>query len=200
MRRSAIVALIATPLLSLSVPGLASANPIEVTRFAASDIATRVGHGAAAVVSVSGGDPQSLADQPWIAAVQRELASLGYGAATPGAADVVAEVEVQRETVGRGGSRGPVGVGVGGATGSYGGGLGLGLGFNFGGGPRRLDATRVRVILRDRVSGQPIWEGRAENSEKSGSRAASADVLAPRLARALFAGFPGQSGTTITVK
>jgi hypothetical protein len=45
-----------------------------------------------------------------------------------------------------------------------------------------------------------LWEGRAENAEKSGSAAASADVLAPRMARALFAGFPGKSGDTISVK
>jgi hypothetical protein len=55
---------------------------------------------------------------------------------------------------------------------------------------RHLDGTRLRVILRDRASGQALWEGRADNTEKSGSREASADLLAPRMAHALFTGFP----------
>jgi len=197
-RRLAFLMVLAAP---FAAPAAALANPVEITRFVSAEAAARLGQGAVAVVPVAGGDPQSLVDQPWIQAVQRELAAQGYGAATPGAADVLAEVTIEREATVRGGSgRGPVSVGVGGATGSYGGGLGLGLGFNFGGGPRRLDATRLRVVLRDRLSGAPLWEGRAENSEKSGSRAASADVLAPRMVHALFAGFPGKSGETITVK
>ncbi|GHD01800.1 DUF4136 domain-containing protein [Novosphingobium pokkalii] len=204
MRHFAFAMLTAAPLLaSAAVPGTVLAAPVQVTRFATPDTVTRLGHGAAAVVSVSGGaaaDPQSLADQPWLLAVQRELAGLGLGAATPGAADVVAEVDVQRQTQERGGGNGPVSLGLGGATGGRHSSLGMGLGFNIGGGPRRVDATWLRVILRDRATGQPLWEGRAENAEKSGSAAASADVLAPRMARALFAGFPGKSGDTISVK
>jgi|KBSSwiStaDraftv2_1062776.scaffolds.fasta_scaffold967713_2 hypothetical protein len=201
MRRLALVLLMASPL--LAAPLVAQGAPVEVTRFSKPDTMARLGHGAVAVVSVSAGagvDPQSLADQPWLQAVQREVAGLGMGAATPGAADIVAEVDVQRQTQVRGGGNGPVSVGVGGGTGGWSSGVGLGLGFNIGGGPRRVDATRLHVILRDRASGEPLWEGRAENSEKAGSKGASADVLAPRMARALFAGFPGKSGDTITVK
>lgn len=196
MRRLAFVMLMAAPL-----PALAA--PVQVTRFTTPEITARQGHDAVTVVSVGGGptaDPQSLADQPWLMAVQREVAGLGFGAATPGAADIVAEVQVSREAQVRGGGNGPVSLGVGGSTGGWHSGVGLGLGFNIGGGPRRVDATFLRVVLRDRVSGQPLWEGRAENAEKTGSAAASADVLAPRMAHALFAGFPGKSGDTISVK
>jgi hypothetical protein len=45
-----------------------------------------------------------------------------------------------------------------------------------------------------------LWEGRAENTEKEGAKAAAIDVAAPRLAHALFLGFPGGAGATITVK
>lgn len=204
MRRLAFLMLMAAP---LAVPVVALAAPVQVTRFSKPDSVARLGHGAVAVVSVSAGpngspqaDPQSLADQPWLLAVQREVAALGFGAATPGAADVVAEVDVQHDTQVRGGGNGPVSLGLGGATGGRHSSVGLGLGFNIGGGPRRVDSTWLRVVLRDRASGEPLWEGRAENSEKSGSPAASADVLAPRMAHALFAGFPGKSGDTISVK
>lgn len=201
MRRPVFLVLLAS---ASMMAGQALAAPVEVTRFSSDVSLAKLGHGAAvAVVSTGGpqgGDPQSLVDQPWLLAVQHEVAGLGFGAATPGAADVVAEVEVSQDQIETGGGRGPVSVGLGGATGGRHSSVGLGLGFTLGGGPRGLEATRLRVILRDRASGEPLWEGRAENSEKAGSREASADQLAPLMAHALFAGFPGKSGDTISVK
>lgn len=184
----------------------ACAKPVEVTRFSTPQTLAQLGWQqagrAVAVVPApdSGIDPQSLVDQPWLDAVAREVAALGFGAATPGAADILAEVDVVHDRLAQGGGRGPVSVGLGGATGGRHSSLGLGLGFNFGGGVRHLDGTRLRVILRDRASGQALWEGRADNTEKSGSREASADLLAPRMAHALFTGFPGPSGQTTSVK
>ena len=55
-------------------------------------------------------------------------------------------------------------------------------------------------MIRSRATGLSLWEGRVENVEREKSKAASVDVAAPRLAHALFSGFPGTSAATITVK
>jgi hypothetical protein len=57
--------------------------------------------------------------------------------------------------------------------------------------------TELSVRLQRRSDGTAIWEGRAQ----SGARATPADpgAAVDRLARALFQGFPGESGRTIRV-
>ena len=60
--------------------------------------------------------------------------------------------------------------------------------------------TRLGVVIRDRVSGRALWEGRAESAEKAGAASGRAEALSRRMARALFQGFPGRSGDTIKVK
>ena len=94
-----------------------------------------------------------------------------------------------------------VGVGVGGSTGSYGSGVGVGVGVDLtrllgGGGPDTALRLAVRIDQRD---GTALWEGRAETLVRSRAPAAQPGLAAARLAAALFAGFPGRSGETITV-
>ena len=180
------------------------AAPVEVTRFHTPDSLVTLGRSAIAVVPAPGSDPASLETRLWLQAVEAELAALRFGSATPGAADCVAEVrverDVQRSANDTGRQRGPVSVGVGGSTGGWNSGIGLGVGFNLGGGPRSRVFSRLAVTIRSRATGQPLWEGRAENVEKEKSKLASVDQAAPRMAHALFSGFPGTTGATITVK
>jgi hypothetical protein len=94
-----------------------------------------------------------------------------------------------------------VGVGVGGSTGSYGSGVGVGVGIDVtrllgGGGPDTALRLSVRI---DGADQQAVWEGRAETAVRSRSPAAQPGVAAARLTDALFSGFPGTSGQTITV-
>jgi hypothetical protein len=186
-----------------AAPALAA--PVEVTRFHTPESITTLGRSAVAVVAAPGTDATSpdgtsLEARLWMQAVEAELAALHFGTATPGAADAIAEVRIEREVERTERQRGPVSVGVGGATGGWNSGLGLGLGFNLGGGARARVHTRLTVILRSRTTGLSLWEGRAENVEREKAKLASADQAAPRLAHALFSGFPGTSGATITVK
>lgn len=184
----------------VATPALAKSAPVEVTRFHTAQTLPRL-KGAAVIVEVApGGDPASLENQIWLTAVQKALTANGFGSATPGAADAVAEVRVYREVQQRERQRGPVSVGVGGATGSYGGGVGLGLGINLGGGPKAFVVTQLSVRLRDRRTGEALWEGRAENRENAKAKEADPAMAAPRLTHALFSGFPGTSGETITVR
>lgn len=189
----ALAALIATPL-------AAKPAPVDVTRFHTAQTLPRL-KGAAIIVELApGSDPASLEDGLWREAVARELTAAGFGSATPGAAEGIAQVMVERETIRRENRRGPVSVGVGGHTGGWGSGLGVGLGFNLGGGPTDVVLTRLSVRIRDRVSGEALWEGRAETRDNAKAKEAAPALAAPRLANALFAGFPGTSGETITVK
>lgn len=189
----ALAALIATPL-------AARPAPVDVTRFHTAQTLPRL-KGAAVIIEMApGSDPASLEDGLWREAVARELTAAGFGSATAGAADGIVQVMVERETIRRENRRGPVSVGVGGQTGGWGSGLGVGLGFNLGGGPKDVVLTRLSVRIRDRVSGEALWEGRAETRENAKAKEVAPALAAPRLANALFAGFPGTSGETINVK
>ncbi|MFN3470055.1 MAG: DUF4136 domain-containing protein [Novosphingobium sp.] len=181
-------------------PVQAWAAPVDVTRFHTPETLARLKGVAATVEAAPGSDPASLESKVWLAAVQKELSAQGFGVATPGATDVVAEVFVEREVFKREGTRGPVSVGVGGTTGGFGSGVGMGLGFNLGGGAKEYVVTRLSVRIRDRRTGESLWEGRAENREKAKAKEAAIAEAAPRMARALFAGFPGKSGETVSVK
>jgi len=170
--------LLAALALVAAVPS-AIAAPVEVTRFHTPDSLVTLGRGAIAVVGAPGTDAASLETRVWLRAVEAELAALHFGSATPGAADAYAEVRVEREVVRPERKRGPVSVG---------------------GGPLVVVQTRLAVTIRSRTTGQSLWEGRTDNTEKESAKSASVDQAAPRLAHALFSGFPGASGATITVK
>lgn len=192
--------LIASALL-LAVPGAALAAPVEVTRFHTPESLARLTPGMAlALAPAPGEDPASLEDALWNDAVMRELAARGFGAATAGAADALVEVRVERRTERQERQRGPVSVGVGGSTGGWHSGVGLGVGFSLGGGSREWTDTRLSVTIRDRATGQALWEGRAESRDNAKKKDADAANVAPRLAHALFVDFPGKSGETIQVK
>ena len=109
------------------------------------------------------------------------------GAAIPGAFESVSK-------------RSPITIGIGGGTG--GGGLGIGLGTSFGIGKakaKQIIITQLSVQIKRRADQNVIWEGRAITEAPEGAPAAQPGLAADKLASALFKGFPGTSGTTITV-
>ena len=55
-------------------------------------------------------------------------------------------------------------------------------------------------VVEDVQGDLGVWEGRAQSREIGVVGNAVADKLAPKLATALFTGFPGESGRTIEVK
>ncbi|GMM92218.1 DUF4136 domain-containing protein [Qipengyuania sp. MTN3-11] len=191
--RIATAVLCALPLAACATT--APPSPVEVTRFVAPESAARLATGAV-FVSAEGG----LESAPYAAAVARELERLGYREAARADAHQVADVRVERFVIGSGGRRSPVSVGVGGSTGSYGSGAGVGIGINLGGGSRERIGTELAVTIRDKASGQAVWEGRAEFDVDRESPLADRDANAQRLAAALFDGFPGNNGETVEVR
>jgi hypothetical protein len=175
-------------------------GPVEVTRFHAPDIAA-LGKGTIEVVPAPGTDGASLEWQSYRGAVQRQLVLLGYSEAAAGAPSTqVAELRLARATYRPERSSGPVSVGIGGSTGSYGSGVGLGIGLNLSPKPAEQIETELGVMIKDRASAQALWEGRASFTVSVKSPLADTGLAAPKLAAALFQGFPGVSGETIAVK
>ncbi len=192
------------PLLLVAVPAVA-AEKIEVTRFHTPETLARLGPGAVEVVVAPGIDGASLETRAWLDAVARELAERGIAGGSDRAMRV-AEVRLTRDQVASGEASRPrssvsIGVGSGGGWRRSGTsvGLGVGLGFPLGGSKDRVAVeNELAVTIRDRTSGEPLWEGRS--TLRTGKRAADSPETAARLAKALFAGFPGTSGETIEVK
>jgi hypothetical protein len=198
--KSPIHALPVLVLLALSAC-VAPTGPVEVTRFHV-PAATRLAQGSVAIEPAQGMDGQSLEFRTYAEAVSRELQRVGYAEMVAGGASSqsVAVVRIERESFRRDSQGSPVSVGIGGGTGGYGSGVGLGLGLNLSGPPPEMVETRLFVTIRDRASGQSLWEGRASFSARSSSPLAQTQLGAAKLAEALFRGFPGNSGETILVE
>lgn len=152
--------------------------------------------------NIEPGDPadaDSLEFRTYAEIVAAELAQLGFTRAGLDEAEMIAVVEVTHATRAEAARRSPVSIGIGG--GSYGGNVGVGLGTSFGVGGSRggeVMVTQLDVKLKRRSEGTVVWEGRAVRASEPGE--ASRTAVVQRLADALFEGFPGESGQTITVE
>lgn len=167
----------------------------DVTRF---HLNQPIARGAVFLEGVPGAGP-GMEDRFWQGAVASELQRAGFTvAASRDSAELVGVVAVSRRT-------GPrldkdpavsVGLGVGGGGSNVGGGFGIGIPL---GGQRRGEvvATTLQLTLRRASDSTTIWEGRATAEATAGSALAQPATLAPQLAGALLADFPGASGQTV---
>lgn len=65
---------------------------------------------------------------------------------------------------------------------------------------KALVSTRLEARIRDRATGNALWEGRADLATRDGDAKWSEQKIATRLADALFGGFPGKSGETVVLR
>lgn len=174
-------------------------GPVDVTRY---HLGNPVGQGSVAIEPVNTNAVASFGYQTFADAVGNELGTMGFtpiAAGTP--SDYIAAVSFTRTSRGFVRKRPPVTIGIGGGTGGYSGvGVGGGAEFGIGGGRAEVIATELTVQLRRRSDNSVQWEGRAVTESLSGPKGEQTPVTAQRLAKALFKGFPGESGVTITVK
>jgi hypothetical protein len=189
-----------------------NSGPVEVTRFHLGTAAVPLMTGSLAVEPMTAGGPPSLEFQTYAAAVQSEALAHGYtlpATGTPGQyLAVVGFTRTTRPLPRRGGSGVSIGVGGGGdfGGGGYrggGGGVGLGGAISFPIGKqhyRTIVLTDLSVQIRRRSDGTVVWEGHAQTGADGDAKEAQADLAAAKLSHALFLGFPGESGRTITVK
>lgn len=181
-----------------------ASGPVEVTRF---HLGAPLETGTLAVEPLPGGGAPSLEFKTYAAAVQGEALKHGFDVPPIGAtAQYLAVVGFTRAT-----RQGPprsggltIGLGGGGYSGGYrGGGVGLGGGVSFPVGKRRyreIVLTDLSVQIRRRSDATVIWEGHAQTGADGAAPEAQANLAAGKLANALFRGFPGESGRTITVR
>lgn len=195
------VILLTTALVMTGCATAPASFPTEVTRYRADE----VGLGTIALVPDEGID-NGPEYQVYALAVGDALTKQGYTLVPDGSKSVYVakigfhtEVRPVRE-------RSPFSIGLGGGTWSGnrdGGGVGLGGGVSFpiGRGRDREDAlSMLSVKINQRQGDLGVWEGRAQSRAIGVVGNAVADKLAPKLATALFTGFPGESGRTIEVK
>jgi hypothetical protein len=196
-----LVALAAT---SLAGCETTTSAPVEVTRF---HLGAPLERGTLSVEPAPGAATGSLEFKTYADAVQGQLLDQGFTApATPDTvAQYLAVVSFSR-TIRQGPPRSSpftIGIGGGGYSGGRGGGFGIGGDVSFPVGKSRsrdLVATEMSVQIRRRSDGTVIWEGRAQTMAGETAPAAQVDQAASKLAHALFLGFPGESGRSITVK
>ena len=174
-------------------------SPIDVTRFHRAQEMS-VAPAAYTLENPAGFGGASLEAGVWNDAVAAELGKLGYQRSN-GSASYVVTVRHERGVIdpAMGRRRSPVSVGVGGSTGSYGSGVGLGIGIDLSGPPKPRIGDDLSVTIARASDKEVVWEGRASGDSKQGTGASQPNVMAAKMAAALFQGFPGESGKSIRV-
>jgi hypothetical protein len=185
---------------ALSLAGCASGPPeTRVTRF---HLGQQLARGQIALEPRDQSQARSLEFTTYANAVSAELVRLGFGLA-PGfnRSELVAVVDVARDTREGLARRSPFSIGLGGGT--FGRNVGVGGGVQIPIGKRRSNeivATALSVQIKRRSEGTVIWEGRAITEAAADAPSADPDAAIRRLASALFKDFPGESGRTVIVK
>ncbi|QDZ08422.1 DUF4136 domain-containing protein [Sphingomonas panacisoli] len=196
MRRAVLIAALAMTACTTAPPVF----PTEVTRFRADEVPR-------GTISLAPEDglPDGPLFQSYAAAVGDALTAQGYTVVPPGASSAyVARIGFQSNTRSvRGPAPFTLGLGVGGGSYSRGGGVDVGVGGGIPIGKRELrddTAATLSVRINRRAGDLGIWEGKAQTRLIRRAGAGEANAMPAKLAHALFTGFPGESGRTITVK
>lgn len=176
-------------------------RPTEVLRYHLGD--AQVARGAVAIENPPADAPYAVEWRAYADAVAAELTRNGY-TVVPGAAQArfVATVTPQRGTR-EALERGPsFSLGLGGGSFGHSGGVGGGVGVPISGNKvREIVGTALSVKIAERGSAATmVWEGRAMTEADARLPDAAPEAAARKLAYALFQGFPGESGRTITVR
>jgi hypothetical protein len=153
----------------------------------------RLGHGPVVLAPGAGGPRDGFAVGVFESALIDQLARAGYrtdAESQPAAQtvefvishDLVAPPEPPHNPV-----SGAVSVGAG----SHGwGGVGVGIGIDLSKPLKALVATRLEARIRDGVTHELLWQGRAQVVTRDGDKHWTDQIIATRLAAALFKGFP----------
>jgi len=181
----------------LALAGCTTGPSTQVTRF---HLNQPIAPGQITVEPMMGADRGSPEFQTYANIVGAQLARIGFTEA-PGLAksEQVAVVQVDRAFF-DGPPRSSFSIGIGGGSFGWHGGAGGEVGTTFAGKPTQNVATRLIVQIKRRSDGTTIWEGRAETTARFGRPEAQPTAAVERLAAAMFEGFPGISGRTISVK
>jgi hypothetical protein len=173
---------------------------VEVARFRADGIdpAALIKGGIVVIAmpgQVAAADPRLNAT--FQAAVETQLIDAGYQALPAGSSpsDRIAEVRILRsEAVPAEGKRDSVSGEMSMGVSNRGSMLGMAVHIDGTKPKKALIETRLETRIRDRSSGEVLWEGRAAIYTRDGDERWNDDAIAARLADALFDGFPTRTG------
>ncbi len=181
-------------------------GPVQVTRF---HLAQPIASGSFSIESVpmagpgSPLAPSSLELGAYGDIVAQELSHYGFTrAGSPANSELTVSVMTDRGTRPDPRPGSSVSFGIGGASFGRHSGFGgdVGTTVPLGSRERFIVGTRMMIQIKRHSDGTVIWEGRAMTEAKGQSADASPQAAVAKLAHALFLGFPGESGRTITVK
>ena len=191
--RKLVVAMLGT----LALAGCSTGPGVQVTRF---HLNQPIATGQISVEPMMAVDRGSPEFQTYASIVGSELARIGFSEA-PGLAksEQVAVIQVDRMFF-DGPPKSSFSIGIGGGSYGWHGGAGGSVGTTFAGKPTQNVATRLIVQIKRRSDGTTIWEGRAETHARFGTPEAQPAAAVQHLASAVFEGFPGVSGRTISMK
>ncbi len=182
-------------LLILSACGVRSIT-LDVTRF---HLLPPMAGGSVAIVAKDERNAGSIEFTNYAELVGSALSRFGYRRAAEGLPDYIVLIDYfQRPlTIPDDGERGRMSVGVGGGSGGRTSvGVGFGTSFGLGGERRQMAARTFTLELESRQTGERLFEGRVQSR---GPAENFAEVI-PYMIDALFDGFPGNSGDTVTVR
>ena len=189
--------LVVATLGALVLAGCSTEPGVQVTRF---HLNQPIARGQISVEPMMAPDRGSPEFQTYANIVGSELARMGFTEA-PGLtkSEQVAVIQVDRMFF-DGPPRSSFSIGIGGGNYGWHGGAGGSVGTTFAGKPTQNVATRLIVQIKRRSDGTTIWEGRAETHARFGTPESQPAAAVQHLASAVFQGFPGVSGRTISVK
>jgi hypothetical protein len=169
---------------------------IEAATFLASS--PNVGHlGHGSIALAPGAAIESPGDGSFEVALADELAKAGYQTGGQQGTDQTIEFIVSHDVIRPPEPpRSPVGGAVSVGAGSRGwGGVGLGLAIDLSKPLKALIATRIEARIRDSLTHELLWQGRAQVVTREGDKRWTSEVIAARLAAALFKRFPNPSAS-----
>jgi hypothetical protein len=186
-----------TMLGTMLLAGCSTEPGVQVTRF---HLNQPIAAGQISVEPMMASDHGSPEFQTYANIVGAELARIGFTeAAGLDRSEQVAVIQVDRMFF-DGPPRSSFSIGIGGGNFGWHGGAGGSVGTTIAGKPTQNVATRLIVQIKRRSDGTTIWEGRAETHARFGTPESQPAAAVQHLASAVFQGFPGVSGRTISVK
>lgn len=193
MNRAFFLSLAALAASPLALPSSAlAANSTDVASFRAADAGDRLGHGGIVATSDPADSGLDSGLPIYEHAVMDALGRIGYrvGEEQTGGGQI-AEIEVTHAEVQPGEPpHRPVSGTMSTMFSNRGSGFGLGLNIDLSKPRGPLVSTRLSVRIRDRASGEVLWEGRAETATRADKDGLDHGKTADRLVTAMFKGFP----------
>ncbi len=171
---------------------------IEAATFVASSPnASHLGHGSIVLAPGPGSGTPSPGDGNFELAMVDQLAKAGYQTGGQAGTGQTMEFTVSHDVIRPPEPpHSPVGGAVSVGAGSHGwGGVGLGLDIDLSKPLKALIATRIEARIRDSLTHELLWQGRAQVVTREGDKRWTGEVIAARLTAALFKRFPGPSAS-----